>query len=67
LARQGPFEPDFGPLNFFSLEFGPLAKKFVQPCSRTSTTKASIPKALAHNNIECQTCLIIQLKNKLTN
>jgi hypothetical protein len=33
LARQDLFEPDFGPLNFFVLEFGPFAKKVGHPCS----------------------------------
>ncbi len=32
MAHQGLFEPDFGPLNFFVLEFGPLAKKVGHPC-----------------------------------
>jgi hypothetical protein len=36
LARQGLFEPDFGPLNFFVLEFGPLAKKVGHPWSKNA-------------------------------
>jgi hypothetical protein len=41
LARQESFEPNIGPLNFFFLEFGPLAKKVGHPCTTTMTPTAS--------------------------